>query len=74
MRSGIVLKAVLHAPQSGWDHEAFERLTDAIAAALVSAFRRREDIGEKAESSRGRTADVNPSNPDPVGADEGLSA
>ena len=41
MRSGTVLNAALHAPPPGWDSEAFERLTDAIAVALVAAVHRR---------------------------------
>jgi hypothetical protein len=31
-----------HDVPSGWSAEAFEHLTDALAAALVSAYRRRD--------------------------------
>lgn len=50
MRSGTALAAVLHAPPSGWDKETFERVTDALGAALVAAVEgvpRREPRGEK---------------------------
>jgi len=29
-----------HAPPEGWDAQTFERVTDAIAAALIAAVRR----------------------------------
>ena len=50
MRSGTALAAVLHAPPSGWDKETFERVTDALGAALVAAVEgvpRLEPRGEK---------------------------
>jgi hypothetical protein len=50
MRSGTALTAVLHAPPSGWDKETFERVTDALGAALVATVEgvpRLEPRGEK---------------------------
>jgi hypothetical protein len=38
-----------HAPPPGWPAETFERVTDALAAALVAAVRRER---ERAEPSR----------------------
>lgn len=39
-----------HAPPDGWSREAFERVTDALAAALVAAVRRDEErIAEDVE-------------------------
>lgn len=33
------LVARRHAPPAGWDAETFERVTDALALALLSAYR-----------------------------------
>lgn len=38
----LTLRAQRHAPPPGWGAETFERLTDALAAALVAAVRRRQ--------------------------------
>ena len=38
------LRALRHDPPADWSREIFERLTDAIAAALVSAYRRRREL------------------------------
>jgi hypothetical protein len=36
------LRPQRHEPPAGWPPDAFERLTDAIAAALVARYRQRE--------------------------------
>lgn len=36
-----------HEPPTGWPPEVFERVTDAIAAALVAAYRRTEERVEE---------------------------
>ena len=44
-----------HDPPAGWDREAFEKLTDAIAAALIAAVRRAaERKVTEAREERGR--------------------
>jgi hypothetical protein len=48
-----VIQPQRHAPPDGWPPDVFERLTDALAAALVSAYRRRssEDVKHVTEFS-----------------------
>jgi hypothetical protein len=58
-RRGVVnistLRAQKHAPPPGWSRETFERVTAAIAAAMVAAVRR-EDTEHAAHLSAPRSA------------------
>jgi hypothetical protein len=36
-----------HEPPAGWSADVFERVTDAVAAALVSAVRRERELEER---------------------------
>ena len=40
-----------HAPPPGWPAETFERVIDAIAAALVAAYRRAAERAESREAA-----------------------
>jgi hypothetical protein len=43
-----------HNPPSGWSRETFERVTDALAAALVAAVRRQATERAEARPEAGR--------------------
>jgi hypothetical protein len=43
-----------HNPPEGWDEATFEALTDALAGALVAAYRRRHTAETEASAVRGR--------------------
>jgi hypothetical protein len=42
-----VIQPQRHATPAGWPPDVFERLTDALAAALVGAYRRRSSEDER---------------------------
>jgi hypothetical protein len=39
-----------HAPPAGWDRDVFENVTDALAAVLVAAIKREEDVKDGSPS------------------------
>jgi hypothetical protein len=43
------LQPTRHDPPPGWPPEVFERVTDALAAALVAAYRRLEEARASAK-------------------------
>jgi hypothetical protein len=47
------LRATRHDPPEGWSAETFERVTDALAAALIAAVRRVEQREERARAALG---------------------
>ena len=49
------LDARRHDPPSGWPADAFARLTDALAAALVASYRRRDDEAQPEPAEVGRS-------------------
>jgi hypothetical protein len=46
------LRPQRHEPPPGWDAETFERVTDALAAALVASYRRQNDHAPEECGSR----------------------
>jgi hypothetical protein len=49
-----------HAPPADWSPEVFEKLTDALAAALVAAVWRRGELLHEAEQAPGTRSDLQP--------------
>ena len=45
------LEPCRHDPPPGWSREVFERLTDAVAAVLVAAYRRAAERAESREAA-----------------------
>lgn len=46
MRVAAILEPRRHEPPEDWPAEVFERLTDALAAALTASWRRAEGAGQ----------------------------